>query len=196
MPREHRKRGRREEQKKKRQRDTDDEPTSKRLKKDHSELVDDDTHIADAHEANYDINHHDPSSSQATEAVTPASAPFYGLLDEDEHEYFRRADELLEVNQFEDADARKLFLESVWKEADGKELKIASSQSSSRLLERLILLSTPAQLKNLFQKFNGQYVLWPRLPIVFVLTIAASSTSSSTDSPHTAAKPSSCMLPP
>lgn len=171
MPREHRKRGRREEQKqkKKRQRGTDDEPTSKRLQKDHPELVDDDTHIADAHDANYDINHHDPSSSQATEAATPASAPFYGLLDEDEHEYFRRADELLELNQFDDADARTLFLESVWKEADGKELKIASSQSSSRLLERLILLSTRTQLKNLFQKFNGQYVLRPpHLPIVCV----------------------------
>ena len=38
----------------------------------------------------------------------------------------------------------------------GKELKLANSQSCSRLMERLILLSTPNQLKDLFQKFSGQ----------------------------------------
>jgi nucleolar protein 9 len=44
----------------------------------------------------------------------------------------------------------------VYKEADGKELKIANSQSCSRLMERLILLSTPIQLKGLFKKFSSQ----------------------------------------
>lgn len=82
--------------------------------------------------------------------------PFYGLLGEDEQEYFKKADAMLELNQFADPEERNLFLGNVYKEARGKELKIANSQSCSRLMERLILLSTPDQLKSLFQKFSGQ----------------------------------------
>lgn len=144
MPKEKIKRGRREE-KKKRKHDADDShAASKRLKPDES---------APAHQE--EAFHY-----EATDDVTqgPAALTFYGMLDEEEQEYFKRADEMLELNQFEDPEARNLFLESVYKEADGKELKIANSQSCSRLLERLILLSTPDQLKNLFQKFNGQSV--------------------------------------
>lgn len=84
------------------------------------------------------------------------SSPFYGLLDEEEQEYFRRADDMLEVNQFVDPEEKALFLANVYKEAEGKELKLAHSQSCSRLLERLILHSTPDQLKHLLGKFSGQ----------------------------------------
>ena len=86
----------------------------------------------------------------------PAELPYYGLLGEDEQEYFKGADSILELNQFADAEERDLFLANVYKEANGKELKIANSQSCSRLMERLISLSTPDQLKALFQKFSGQ----------------------------------------
>lgn len=82
--------------------------------------------------------------------------PFFGMLDDDEQEYFKRADDMLESNAFGDHEERSLFLSNVYREADGKELKIAQSQSCSRLMERLIQLSTPAQLKNLFQKFSGK----------------------------------------
>ena len=144
MPKENRKRGRREEQKK-RKRDADEgDSSSKRVKKDGEvESVE----VGEAFQ-------HD----EAVDVTRPGEITYYGQLDEDEQEYFKRADEMLELNQFEDPEARKLFLDSVYKEADGKELKIANSQSCSRLLERLILLSSPQQLKNLFQKFNGQYV--------------------------------------
>lgn len=81
---------------------------------------------------------------------------FYGLLDEEEQEYFKKADDMLEVNQFADPEERYLFLSNLYKEAAGKELKIACSQSCSRLMERLIILSSADQLKKLFQKFNGQ----------------------------------------
>ena len=140
MPKEHKKRGRREEQKK-RKRDVDEgDSSSKRAKKDEVESVE----VGEAFQ------------DDEADVTRPGALTYYGMLDDDEQEYFKRADEMLELNQFEDADARKLFLESVYKEADGKELKIANSQSCSRLLERLILLSSPDQLKSLFQKFNGQ----------------------------------------
>lgn len=63
---------------------------------------------------------------------------------------------MLELNQFGDAEERELFLANVYQEANGKELKIANSQSCSRLMERLILMSEHEQLKALFEKFKGQ----------------------------------------
>ncbi|KZZ94231.1 Armadillo-type fold protein [Moelleriella libera RCEF 2490] len=83
---------------------------------------------------------------------------FFGMLAEEEQEYFRRADEMLELNQFPTTEERDLFLESVFREAQGKELKLASSQSCSRLMERLIQLSSTRQKKHLFDAFAGHFL--------------------------------------
>ena len=148
MPKENRKRGRREEKKRKREEEEEQAVASKRQKSEDAEeeveIIVDGGHGAE------------PQEDYQEYATRPGDLPFYGLLDEDEQEYFKRADSMLEVNQFANSEERNLFLANVYKEASGKELKIASSQSCSRLMERLILLSTPDQLKNLFQKFNGQ----------------------------------------
>jgi nucleolar protein 9 len=79
------------------------------------------------------------------------------MLEDEEQEYFRQADELLELNNFPGPEERSLFLANVYREAEGKELKIACSQSCSRLMERLILLSTVEQKKKLFDKFSGNF---------------------------------------
>jgi len=149
MPKENKHaRGRRDAKKGKRKR-TDEENDGYRTKRqksrdgeeihflgmDNAELLDDKAHL-----------------SNTTER------PFFGLLGDEEQEYFRRADELLELNDFPSAEERSLFLANVYKEAEGKELKIANSQSCSRLMERLILLSTPDQKKKLFQKFGGNFL--------------------------------------
>ena len=148
MPKEHKKRGRREEKKRKREEGEDEqhEVPSKRQKSQEAGegveiLVDEDA-----------VEHDEEHIPHAG----PGDLPFYGLLDEDEQEYFKRADSILELNQFADAEERDLFLANVYREANGKELKIANSQSCSRLMERLIMLSTPDQLKALFQKLSGQ----------------------------------------
>lgn len=149
MPKEHRKRGRREEKKRKREEEEEDQSaTSKRQKSEDAEAEVE--IIVDGDDENR------PQEGYPEYAPRPVEIPFYGLLDEDEQEYFKRADSMLELNQFADPEERSLFLANVYKEASGKELKIANSQSCSRLMERLILLSTPDQLKNLFQKFSGQ----------------------------------------
>ena len=144
MPKEHRKRGRREEQKRKREQEGD-YPVSKRQRSDEDQkgenFVDDDF--------SYDAAEH-------IAIAGPGDIPFYGLLDDEEQEYFKRADIMLELDQFSDAEQRDLFLANIYQEASGKELKISNSQSCSRLMERLILLSTPEQLKALFEKFSGQ----------------------------------------
>ena len=112
----------------------------------------------------------DPSYAEfgPTKSIT-----FYGLLNDEEQEYFTKADGILELDQFDSAEGmmflccrctrdadgvldRALFVANVWREASGKQLKIACSQSCSRLMERLVYLSSPSQLKDLFQAFNGQ----------------------------------------
>lgn len=147
MPKEHKRRGRREEKKKRRYEDDgqrEEEPPSHRLKQQHRLL---DT-IEDAVEAD--------TTYYADVYDGRPEIPFYGLLDEDEQEYFKSADSMLELNQFANEDEKTLFLTSIYQEAKGKELKIVSSQSCSRLMERLIMMSSSSQLKSLFQTLNGQ----------------------------------------
>lgn len=151
MPKEHRKRGRREE--KKREGEEDQSAPSKRQKPGDAEEDEEEEEVEIVVDGGDDAGQQE---GVLEHAPPPGDLPFYGLLDEDEQEYFKRADSMLELNQFADPDERNLFLANVYKEAGGKELKIANSQSCSRLMERLILLSTPDQLKNLFQKFSGQ----------------------------------------
>ena len=153
MPRENKKRGRRAEEKKRKLAETEDgdfeHAKRQRVEESGFEQIGDyqplDTPQQDAL-YNGDVQHLD----------RPADMPFFGMLDEEEQEYFKRADDMLETNNFAEADERSLFLANVYREAEGKELKIANSQSCSRLMERLIQLSSPAQLKTLFQKFSGK----------------------------------------
>ncbi|KAH0537346.1 hypothetical protein FGG08_005862 [Glutinoglossum americanum] len=146
MPKENKRRGRRDEKKNEKKRKRREEVEAEILSKKQRFEDQADFGLQDEHDGKQD------NIGGASEI------PFYGLLNESEQEYFKRADEMLELNQFDPAEERCLFLDNVYKEADGKELKIANSQSCSRLMERLILLSTPAQLKNLFQKFSGHFL--------------------------------------
>jgi nucleolar protein 9 len=150
MPKELRKRGRREEKKRKREEyHYEQEGSVRQYRPD-----DEDTEIK------LDVGEYGQPQGYKS-AANPKDVPFYGLLDEEEQAYFKRADTLLDLNQFTDAEERSLFLANVYREANGKELKIANSQSCSRLMERLMRMSTPDQLKTLFQKFSGQSVSYP-----------------------------------
>lgn len=146
MPQEKKQRGRREAKKRKLDETVLGSESNRQNLDEDVEIIVDDDHPKRIHQA---LDRRD---------YTAQDLPFYGLLDEQEQEYFKSADSVIELNQFNDSEERDLFLSNVFKEADGKELKIANSQSCSRIMERLILLSTPAQLKAIFQKFNGQCV--------------------------------------
>jgi nucleolar protein 9 len=156
MPREHKaKRGRREEKKeekklkRKREKGEDEAPIHKKQKsQDQNPAKDNDVEITGLDNDYILLEEEDGGDTER---------PFYGMLEDEEQEYFRRADELLELNDFPKEEERSLFLENVYREADGKELKIACSQSCSRLMERLILLSSTEQKKKLFEKFAGNF---------------------------------------
>lgn len=83
---------------------------------------------------------------------------FFGMLTDEEQEAFRSADQQLEENDFDSEEERAGTLQGLYKAAEGKELKLASSQSCSRLMERLILLSNTSQKKQLFEAFAGHFV--------------------------------------
>ncbi|GAP92654.1 putative rRNA processing protein [Rosellinia necatrix] len=83
---------------------------------------------------------------------------FFGMLSDQEQEYFRSVDEQLDIDSFPSQEERQLFLASVFAEAQGKELKLACSQSCSRLMERLILMSNTRQKKSLFAQFGGHFL--------------------------------------
>jgi nucleolar protein 9 len=201
MPKENRKRGRRAEEKKRKldvSHHDDGDSVPKRTKHrgddSHQNLdISADYVPLHAHDAHRDEEMGEDQQYEAGSG-NPADNPFYGLLDEEEQEYFHKAGDLLELNEFPSPDERDSFLASIYREADGKELKIANSQSCSRLLERLIQLSTPQQLKTLFQKFKGKYGRRTNMPLILPLVLTALLVSciwSSTDSHLIAAKLSS-----
>lgn len=160
MPREKQKRGRRAEEKSKkddtkRKRDeTIDDAAPKRMKA----STDDDAPNEPSEAPDYipldggDYEGYDEKPGDS------GDMPFYGLLDTEEQEYFSRANEILELNQFQDAEELRTFIDSVYREARGKELKLACSQSCSRLMEKLISSSDIHQIRRLFDKFNGHFL--------------------------------------
>jgi len=96
--------------------------------------------------------------SQLGGGLLPNEREFFGMLSDQEQEYFRSVDEQLDIDNFPSQEERQLFLASVFAEARGKELKLACSQSCSRLMERLILMSNTRQKKKLFEQFAGHFI--------------------------------------
>lgn len=135
MPREKKKRGRRMNDKKRRHEDDAELNDNKRRKSD-SEIQ---------------------SQEELNDAVSSKpERPFFGLLDEEEQSFFHHADETLQADTFSGPEDKEAFLRSVYREAEGKELRLANSQSCSRLLERLILQSSAEQCQKLFEEFSGK----------------------------------------
>ncbi|KAH8692678.1 armadillo-type protein [Talaromyces proteolyticus] len=153
MPREKQKRGRRAQEREKKE----GEEEYKRKREDDTEAP-----AVKRHRVSAEIGSEDfvPLNVDEDDVQRPDSndTPFYGLLDPEEQDYFSKASEILELNQFQSPEERGLFVESVYEEAKGKELKIACSQSCSRLLEKVIALSDTNQIRRLFSKFLGNFL--------------------------------------
>lgn len=158
MPRDNKKRGRREEKKRKRE---EENPNHKQLpsKRQRSEDI-----AQNGNQELFEVDitgnardnlferqgDRDPGTAQVDNDV-----PFYGLLTEDEQSYYANVSNKLDANDFESEDDRRLFVSAVHRETMGKELKVASSQSSSRYLEKVIAVSEGLQLRNMIGRFLG-----------------------------------------
>lgn len=152
MPRDFKKRGRRQQEKERK-----NQPPSKRLKTEHE--VDQNVEpTTEAVEVSGDIG--DDFIGFSVERPEDLQEPqeeteFYGLLDPHEQEYYSNVNSKIVANDFESPEDRATFIEAVHRETEGKEIKVASSQSCSRYLEKIIVLSAAEQLRRLFSKFLG-----------------------------------------
>ena len=152
MPREKKKRGRREDKKRKRDEEEDSTNQGKRSKTEDED--DEEVEI----KLDGDAFGYQDDAYAATNEERPAQE-FYGLLDEDEQAYFKRAAQMLDLNEFAtgSTEERDALIAGVWRECQDKELKVASSQSCSRLMEKLIQYASSEQLKTLFQRFGQHF---------------------------------------
>ena len=154
MPREKKQRGRgRREEAKNNKRKIEDtsEESSKRLKSDELEEPPNEMIVSgDAGDDFIGLGAEPTHGFQASE-----EDQFHGLMNPEEQEYYANINNKIVANDCESAEDRATFIEAVHRETEGKELKVASSQSCSRYLEKIILLSTPEQLRGLFGKFLG-----------------------------------------
>jgi nucleolar protein 9 len=146
MPKQNKKRGRRSERK--RQPETELEESENKRQKQDEEVV--------QNEAAFEDN---PDYIPFEDAERSNEKPFYGMLDEQEIEYFHKAGEMVEMNQFPEPEDRDDFVRTVYTQLAGKELKVAFTQGTSRTLERIIQLSNSSQLKQLFKAFTEQRVV-------------------------------------
>lgn len=98
------------------------------------------------------------SPKEETEKLAKAvPTVFYGLVDSNEIDYFKQAESMLNVNAFENEEERTGFVRSVLEEARGKELKLATNQICSKLMERLVLYASKQQLNQIFRQFFGHF---------------------------------------
>lgn len=142
---------------KKRQRELENDETKQERKRQRIEAAEGDED-APFNEDGYNGGAEQPQYNGGGGGSGEPEREFFGMLTDEEQEYFRSADEKLETNDFESDEDRGYFLQSIYTEAVGKELKLASSQSCSRLMERLILLSNTRQKKRLFEAFTEHFV--------------------------------------
>lgn len=82
---------------------------------------------------------------------------FFGLVDANELTYFRQAEQTLNINTFGTSEERAMFVNSIFQEAKGKELKLVTNQIGSKLMERLIFECSLAHMHQLFNTFSGRF---------------------------------------
>lgn len=155
MPKEVKQRGRRGE--KARKESTQDEVPTRNQRLDQEEEYRDTGYSEDHERIDRDGQSYASGSNSYAPHYDGEQTTFFGLLDEQEVEYFKQAESTLSVDAFGSSEERRGFVLSVIEETRGKELKLVTNHIGSRLCERLVLLANDAQLLRLFKAFSGNY---------------------------------------
>ncbi|KAJ3066987.1 Nucleolar protein 9 [Podochytrium sp. JEL0797] len=83
--------------------------------------------------------------------------PELGRLDPDAQVYFVSIEKMLDDNDFETDEDRLLFVQNVYKEVGQNDIKLAADPDASRVLEKLIRLSSDVQVRRLMRSFQGMF---------------------------------------
>jgi len=78
-------------------------------------------------------------------------------LDEDTVSYFKRVENVIQEDDFDDEESKQLFLENVFTQIEGNELALCCNQAMSRVLERLIEFFNDKQLKTIWKNLAKDY---------------------------------------
>lgn len=116
-------------------------------------------HLKKSQKDSFVPDEQEPAKLEVHEGNNTEDSPqmFFGILDRDELEYFKQTEATLAMDAFESTDEKSHFVTRVFEEAQGKELKLVTSQICSKLVERIILNCNDNQLKSIFQAFNGVF---------------------------------------
>ncbi|KAG0164059.1 Nucleolar protein 9 [Apophysomyces sp. BC1034] len=85
-------------------------------------------------------------------------AGHYGEVDEQMLGYFKNVENSLDDPQFESAEDQRLFVGNVYTEVEGNELRLSTNYSCSLILEKLLKVSDPFQLRVFMDKLSGRSV--------------------------------------
>ncbi|KAI8997280.1 armadillo-type protein [Pilobolus umbonatus] len=85
-------------------------------------------------------------------------AAHFGELEEEMIKYFKNVEETLDDPHFESAEDQKLFIDNVYSEVEGNELRLSTNYSCSLILEKLLKLSDAFQLRVFMDKLSGKSV--------------------------------------
>ncbi|KAG4301193.1 hypothetical protein PCK1_002503 [Pneumocystis canis] len=81
---------------------------------------------------------------------------FFGTLSLEDEKYFRGVEEMLMIHRFSREEYR-LFVDNIFLEIQGRELKLAINPLYSKTLETLLHMASPSQLKRYFQALVGNF---------------------------------------
>ncbi|KAI7869750.1 armadillo-type protein [Spinellus fusiger] len=85
-------------------------------------------------------------------------AGHYGEVEEHMLGYFKGIEATLDHPQFETAEDQRLFIDNVFTEVEGNELRLATNYSCSLILEKLLKISDAFQLRVFIDKLRGRTV--------------------------------------
>ncbi|KAI9341409.1 armadillo-type protein [Obelidium mucronatum] len=94
------------------------------------------------------LPHRDPSLPEQ---------PELGMVDPDVQVYFMSVEKMLDDNEFETDEDRILFVQNVYREVGANDVKLAADSECSRVLEKLIRLSSDIQVRKLMRSFNAMF---------------------------------------
>lgn len=89
---------------------------------------------------------------KAKKQVKEASA-----LDEQTLGYFKRVEDVLNDDDFDDEESRKLFVENVFTQVHNNEMKLFCDQAISRTMEKLIIHLSDVQIRNVLQNIEEHF---------------------------------------
>ncbi|KAI8079723.1 armadillo-type protein [Halteromyces radiatus] len=85
-------------------------------------------------------------------------AAHYGEVPEELLGYFKSVESKLDDQSFESAEDQRLFVDNVYTEVEGNELRLATNYSCSLVLEKLLKISDSFQLRVFMDKLSGSTI--------------------------------------